>query len=184
MRVHLRGDHRRGVFAKMLLDIGEDRLNDQNNVLDIPAELYTLVDTVGSLIDHISLTFNTLIKNHNLGYVKEFYCPPPSPTNSSASKLNSLLLQSIDGVEVKYKTIDLVPNSNEEVNYTIKFLNTLKLFSMRKATSSTHSESWCFSNPSQKLKSTKALMDRSFICTMEQGFRLSLWNQTSLWLQF
>lgn len=51
MRGHLKGDHRAGGFSRVLLDIGESKLNDKNNV----AGLYTLLDNVDSLINHIYL---------------------------------------------------------------------------------------------------------------------------------
>jgi len=48
-----------------------------------------------------------------------------TPKNYRAAEINDILLKSFKGTEMEYKSIDMVLKTDDEVHYTVEFLNAL-----------------------------------------------------------
>lgn len=57
MRVHLKGDLKAEEFSKLLLDIGDGKLPEEDGRINIPDNLCDVVEDLQSLINRIYPTF-------------------------------------------------------------------------------------------------------------------------------
>lgn len=122
MRVHLRGDTSAGVFADMLLKLGDGSYPSVESKVTIPSDLGAVVTTLKELTDRIYPDISN-IKEKSI----EWLCERAilTPKNDKAAAINDILLKAFEGQAVEYKSFDSVIDTDDAVHYPVEFLNTL-----------------------------------------------------------
>jgi ATP-dependent DNA helicase PIF1 len=122
MRVHLRGDESAGVFADMLLKIGNGSYPSLDGKITLPPNLCTIV----TLLPELTATIYPDIQNIHDKSI-EWLCERAilTPKNDNAAAINQLLLNAFDAEIVQYKSFDSVLQSDDAVHYPVEFLNSL-----------------------------------------------------------
>lgn len=122
MRVHLRGDYSAGIFAELLLKIGDGDYPFQEGKINIQSDLGTVVTSLSELIAKI-YPFIKNIKEKSI----EWLCERAilTPKNDKAAAINATLLKLFDGEEIEYRSFDSVVQMDDAVHYPIEFLNSL-----------------------------------------------------------
>lgn len=122
MRVHLGGDVSAGQFSDLLLKVGNGDYPEKDGLISVPADLCTTVTTVEDLISKIYPDVE-LIHEKSI----EWLCERAilTPKNDQAAVINDILLNSFEGQQIVYNSIDTVVNTDDAVNYPVEFLNTM-----------------------------------------------------------
>ncbi|KAL0867452.1 hypothetical protein ABMA27_008239 [Loxostege sticticalis] len=112
MRVQLFNDLESGAYASKLLQIGEGRLETDEDVA-----------TEDELISHVFPNIQNNITND------EWLCERAvmSPKNESVNKINNKILEVLASEPKIYTSIDTVMSSDDSTTYPIEFINTLEL---------------------------------------------------------
>ncbi|GBP54470.1 hypothetical protein EVAR_47339_1 [Eumeta japonica] len=92
-----------------------------DGMLNVPAELCSVVTTVKDLIKKCPDI--ALISDKHLEWLRELAIL--TPKNDQVALINDLLLESFQGKEIIYYSIDTVVNTDKAVYYPVEFLNTV-----------------------------------------------------------
>ena len=104
MSVHLTGDSKSEDFSKFFLTLGDRKLKEKEDRIEVPTNLYLLVsDAVFTKCDRIIMTSKY----------------------DAAKELNNLLLQRFECSQKTNKSVDAVVEVEDTVDYSVEFLNTL-----------------------------------------------------------
>ncbi|CAI6365572.1 unnamed protein product [Macrosiphum euphorbiae] len=122
MRVHVKGDTSAGIFAEMLLKIGDGNFPSLEGEITIPSNLCTVVSSLSELTSRI---YPDII-NIKMKPI-EWLCERAilTPKNDKAAEINEILLKAFNEKSVEYKSFDSVIQSDDAVHYPLEFLNTL-----------------------------------------------------------
>lgn len=124
MRVQLFNDLESGAYASKLLQIGEGRLEtDEDGKIEFTNDFCHPVATEDELISHVFPNIQNNITNN------EWLCERAimSPKNESVNKINNKILEVLVSEPKIYTSIDTVMSSDDSTTYPIEFLNTLEL---------------------------------------------------------
>lgn len=88
----------------------------------IPANLGLVVTTLRDLINRIYPDISN-IQNKSIDTLCERAIL--TPKNDQAAMINDILLKSLKGAEMEYKSVDSVVYTNDAINYPVEFLNSL-----------------------------------------------------------
>ncbi|XP_024888397.1 uncharacterized protein LOC112465196 [Temnothorax curvispinosus] len=122
MRVYLKGDVSAGQFSKILLEIGDGKYPESEGKVIIPEDLGLVVTTLANLIDKIYPDIVD-IKKKSMDWLCERAIL--TPKNDKAGVINDTLLKSLDEIEMEYRSVDSVVQTDDAVNYPVEFLNSL-----------------------------------------------------------
>ncbi|XP_050063228.1 uncharacterized protein LOC126552553 [Aphis gossypii] len=122
MRVHLGGDVTAGKFSELLLKIGNGDFPELDGKLVITKDLGLVVTTLQELIVQIYPDIAD-IKNKSMDWLCERAIL--TPKNDRAAVINEIILKSLEGTEMEYKSIDMVLKTDDAVHYPVEFLNAL-----------------------------------------------------------
>ena len=122
MRVHLTGSYESEDFAKFLLALGEGKLKEVENRIEIPTNFCQLVSDVAVFTNLIYPNLSTADEKSDEWFRDRIIM---TSKNDAAQELNNLLLQRFKGSHKTYKSIDTVVEIEDAVNYPVEFLNTL-----------------------------------------------------------
>ncbi|MBO1764798.1 hypothetical protein JQN64_26840, partial [Escherichia coli] len=122
MRVLLKGDINAGNFSNILLKIGNGIYPEKDGLINLPENLCTVVTTVPELIDKVYPNI-ARIQHKPIEWLHERAIL--SPTNEHAALINDVLLNSFEGEEMIYKSVDTVIHTEDAVHYPVEFLNTI-----------------------------------------------------------
>lgn len=122
MRVHLRGDVSAGQFSELLLKIGDGEYPESEGKVTIPAGLGSVVTTLADLTARIYPDIAD-IKEKSTDWLCERAIL--TPKNDKAAVINETLLNSFEGAEMEYRSVDSVVQTDDAVHYPVEFLNTL-----------------------------------------------------------
>ncbi|KAL1448236.1 hypothetical protein WDU94_012242 [Cyamophila willieti] len=122
MRVHLRGDTESGEFAKMLLDIGEGNIPEENGEILLNSSMGTVLNSLEELELRVFPDVSSIQHKSS-----KWLCERAILTskNENAFSINESLLAKIPGEEVFYESVDSVLAEDEATNYPVEFLNSL-----------------------------------------------------------
>uniref|UniRef100_A0A8D9B6G9 ATP-dependent DNA helicase n=1 Tax=Cacopsylla melanoneura TaxID=428564 RepID=A0A8D9B6G9_9HEMI len=122
MRVHLYANENAAAFSKLLLQIGDGQLPEQDNKIVIPPEHCRLIfdfniflDTIYPDLDKPNIVVPSWLKKRAI----------LTPKNDSALEINNELLKRMVPGETIYSSVDTVVEEEDAVNYPTEFLNTL-----------------------------------------------------------
>ncbi|XP_008482471.2 uncharacterized protein LOC103519163 [Diaphorina citri] len=105
MRVHLNGDLEAEEFSKLLLQIGDGKLNEENDgKVHISENLCTVVKDLHQLNEKIYPDLATF-GSKGLAWLKERAIL--TPKNDTAADINNSLLNQLSGEIVKYQSVDV-----------------------------------------------------------------------------
>ncbi|CAK1600013.1 unnamed protein product [Parnassius mnemosyne] len=123
MRVHSGEKESASGFANLLLEIGNGDYPINDGMITIPDNLCTVVFTLQELISKI---YPYIAHIHDK--LMKWLCERAilTPKNDKAAVINDILLTSFEGDEMVYTSIDSVVNTDDAINYPVKFLNSLK----------------------------------------------------------
>lgn len=123
MRVHLQHDMMAEEFSKLLLDIGdgklleeEGRINIPSNLCDVVGDLISLTDKIYPNIHHVEVDCASWLKERAI----------LTPKNDSAKSINNFLLEKLPAKHIKYESVDSVVEVDDAVHYPVEFLHTLE----------------------------------------------------------
>ncbi|XP_044591468.1 ATP-dependent DNA helicase RRM3-like [Cotesia glomerata] len=122
MRVCLQNDLRAKEFSELLIDIGNGNLPEEEGKITIPSNL---CETVGDLITLINRIYPNIQRGalDSLSWLKKRAIL--TPTNESADRIDTLLLEQQTTEHMKYESVDTVIEVEETVHYPVEFLHTL-----------------------------------------------------------
>lgn len=124
MRVQLHNDQESGEHAKKLLQIGEGRLQtDEEGKITFTNEFCNPIQSEEQLIHKVFPNLHSNINN------EEWLCERAilSPKNDSVNKINKKILKGVIGETKVYTSIDTVMASDDSTTYPVEFLNSLEL---------------------------------------------------------
>ncbi|XP_050065323.1 uncharacterized protein LOC114130689 [Aphis gossypii] len=122
MRVRLGGDVTAGKFSELLLKIGNGDFPELDGKLVITKDLGLVVTPLQELIVQIYPDIAD-IKNKSMDWLCERAIL--TPKNDRAAVINEIILKSLKGTEMEYKSIDMVLKTDDAVHYPVEFLNAL-----------------------------------------------------------
>ncbi|XP_017489710.1 PREDICTED: uncharacterized protein LOC108377923, partial [Rhagoletis zephyria] len=121
MRVHLLQDASAQIFSKQLLDIGSS-IDRTTNEISFPSKFCQMQQSIQDVIDRV---FPNLAINYR--YPEWLRTRAIlAPKNDGVSKLNGQIQLKILGEAVEYKSIEVVVDKDQAVNYPTEFLNSLE----------------------------------------------------------
>uniref|UniRef100_A0A0L8H069 ATP-dependent DNA helicase n=1 Tax=Octopus bimaculoides TaxID=37653 RepID=A0A0L8H069_OCTBM len=122
MRVHIHGDPLAAQFSNKLLDIGNEKLpqDPEDSLHHLPCGNMT-----ASLEELKSKVFPNIATNYKS---HKWLCERTilAPRNDAVDKLNLNLLTQLPGPEFSYRSINSVPDQEQETHYPVEFLNSLQ----------------------------------------------------------
>ena len=122
MRVHLRGDQDAGLFASLLLQIGNGQVPKWgDNLITVPESCGTLVETKEELIDKVYPNLGQHYKN--VEWLRDRAIL--APKNTVVSELNEKLLELQPGTIKAYLSIDKTIQDVKAIQYPTEFLNSI-----------------------------------------------------------
>ena len=124
LRVNMRVQHdsRAKQFSKLLLDIGNGHVSEEEGKINIPNNLGDVVVDLNSLTDRIYPNVHQTEENC-ASWLRERAIL--TARNDDANSINNILLKKLLTAEVKYESVDTVLQVDDAVNYPVEFLNTL-----------------------------------------------------------
>jgi len=116
MRVHVKGDISAGIFAEILLKIGDRNFPSLEGEITIPSNLCTDVSSLSELTSRI---YPDII-NINMKPI-EWLCERAilTPKNDMAAEINEILLKAFNEKLVEYKSFDSVIQSDDALPFRI-----------------------------------------------------------------
>ncbi|RCN38503.1 hypothetical protein ANCCAN_15578 [Ancylostoma caninum] len=128
MRVHLQGDVSAQRFAQQLLLPGDEKFPVDliNHLISFPSDFCNVVSSLDELISKVFPDIRDNFRSHN------WFCDRAilAPLNESVNNINIQIQDQIPGANTTYESIDTVVDSEQEVYYPTKFLNSLEPPSM------------------------------------------------------
>ena len=122
MRVLLGCDVSAEQFSELLLEIGNGEYPVVERKITIPSDLGLVVTTLSDLIVKIYPDIENIMQKST-----EWICERAilTPKNNMAAVINKIILDSFEGIEMEYKSVDSVIQSDDAVHYPVEFLNSL-----------------------------------------------------------
>jgi ATP-dependent exoDNAse (exonuclease V), alpha subunit - helicase superfamily I member len=124
MRVHLHNDVDSGLYAEMLLKIGDGCLDvDAEGYISLSREFCNLVENDVDLIAHV---FPELQENLSSD---QWLCERAilAPKNEVVSRINTDILKKVQGEIKEYLSMDTIMDTDLSTSYPVEFLNSLEL---------------------------------------------------------
>ncbi|GBP67996.1 hypothetical protein EVAR_57970_1 [Eumeta japonica] len=122
MFVHLQPNSKAEEFSKILSDIGNGNIPEEDGRIkvfcigcDIVPELITLTDKISPNIDKVGNNCSSWLKDRAI----------LTPTNEQANCINNFLLEKISTEQVRYESVDTVTEEEDAVHYPVEFLHSL-----------------------------------------------------------
>ena len=128
MRVQLQNDVSVDGFVKQLLDRGHGKISidESTQYIALPTNFCKITATTDRLL--IDKIFPNIVQNYrNHQWLSAPQAILLASKNNDVNTINFSNQNGIPGDTTTYKTIDIVMNQNEVVNYPTKFLNSLDL---------------------------------------------------------
>ena len=115
MRVRLQNDHFAEIFSVQLLVIGNGKLpvDSISGRIQLPPEFFNLVTSKNDLVEKVFPYILTNYKNQKCLSERAIL----AAKNKDVHKINNIILTMIRDQAVIYKSVDIVLESNEAVNY-------------------------------------------------------------------
>lgn len=124
MRVYLSGSTEAGIFADMLLRLGDGLIPVAKNPDTIPLHQFgIIVQTTKQLIDSVFPDFANIFSNAQWLTERAIL----TPLNDTALKINFEMMQNIPGNSMAYLSIDTTVTDEESVHYPTEFLNSIEV---------------------------------------------------------
>ncbi|XP_037911978.1 uncharacterized protein LOC119652109 [Hermetia illucens] len=125
MRVFLEQDDTANVFAKQLLDIGNNKVavDTSTGFITLPTDFCHITDSKEELIQRIFPDIAQKLNNHNWLGERAML----AAKNKDVEGLNATIQNFLPGQLVSFKSVDTVMNQDDVVNYPTEFLNSLEL---------------------------------------------------------
>ncbi|GFR74752.1 ATP-dependent dna helicase pif7-like protein [Elysia marginata] len=124
MRVYLSGSTEAGIFADMLLRLGDGLIPATENPDTIPLHQFgIIVQTTKQLIDSVFPDFVNNISNAQWLTERAIL----TPLNDTALKINFEMMQNIPGNSMVYLSIDTTVTGEKSVHYPTEFLNSIEV---------------------------------------------------------
>ena len=125
MRVRLQNDDSCQTFSDQLLAIGNGKLpvDSISGRIQLPVEFCNLVTSKNELVEKVFPNILTNYKNHKWLSEREIL----AAKNKDVHEINNIILTKIRDQAVLYKSVDIVLEPNEAVNYPSEFLNSRDL---------------------------------------------------------
>ncbi|XP_074115105.1 uncharacterized protein LOC141537825 [Cotesia typhae] len=122
MRVHLQLNSRAEEFSKILIDIGNGEIPEEQGKINISSihcntviDLISLTNKIYPDIDKARINYCAWLKERTI----------LTPTNDQANCINNFLLEKLPIEQVTYNSIDKVMEEEDAVHYPEEFLHTL-----------------------------------------------------------
>ncbi|XP_044591373.1 uncharacterized protein LOC123269604 [Cotesia glomerata] len=122
MRVHLQPHPQAEEFSKVLIDIGDGKIPEEDGKInvscircDIVPDLITLTEKIYPNIDKAGENCSSWLKERAI----------LTPTNEQANSINNFLLEQLPTEQVRYESVDTVMEDEDVVHYPVEFLHTL-----------------------------------------------------------
>ncbi|XP_044588797.1 uncharacterized protein LOC123267978 [Cotesia glomerata] len=122
MRAHLQSNLKAEEFSKILIDIGNGSITEENGRIklscidcEIVPDLITLTNKVYPNIDKAGNNCSSWLKERTI----------LTPTNEQANYINNFLLEKISTEQTEYESVDTVTEDDDAVQYPVEFLHTL-----------------------------------------------------------
>jgi hypothetical protein len=113
-----------GRFLKQLLDIGDGKVTtDETGCIKLPTDFCTIIDSQDALLDQLFPNVHRQYTNHKWLAEKAIL----AAKNVNVNELNLKIQHLLPGDLFSYKSIDIVCDAIEAVNYSTEFLNSLDL---------------------------------------------------------
>ncbi|XP_046976299.1 ATP-dependent DNA helicase pif1-like [Vanessa cardui] len=125
MRVFLQQDETANVFAKQLLDIGNNKVavDTSTGFITLPTDFCHITDSKVELIQRVFPDIAQKFNNHNWLGERAIL----AAKNKDVEDLNATIQNFLPGQLVSFKSVDTVMNQDDVVNYPTEFLNSLEL---------------------------------------------------------
>lgn len=125
MRVFLQQDETANVFAKQLLDIGNNKVavDTSTGFITLPTDFCHITDSKVELIQRVFADIAQKFNNHNWLGERAIL----AAKNKDVEDLNATIQNLLPGQLVSFKSVDTVMNQDNVVNYPTEFLNSLEL---------------------------------------------------------
>ncbi|CAH1107947.1 unnamed protein product [Psylliodes chrysocephalus] len=124
MRVHLHNDVDSGLYAELLLKIGDGCLEvDAEGYISLSRGFCDLVENDVDLIAHV---FPELQQNLSCD---QWLCARAilAPKNEVVNRINTDILKEVQGEMKEYLSMDTIMNTELSTSYSVEFLNSLEL---------------------------------------------------------
>eukprot|EP00102_Acyrthosiphon_pisum_P013585 XP_008183218.1 PREDICTED: ATP-dependent DNA helicase PIF1-like [Acyrthosiphon pisum] len=127
MRVFLQQDETANVFAKQLLNIGNNKVevDSTTGFIRIPTDFCHITDSKEELIHRVFSDIAQQLNNHN--WLGERAILAARNILVDVDDLNEKIQKFIPGQLFSFKSVDNVMNQDDVVNYPTEFLNSLEL---------------------------------------------------------
>ena len=113
------------IFSKQLLQLGDGKwpVSMADETITFPLNFCNIVKTIDVLINKV---FPDIQKNH---VNQEWLCERAilAPKNTKVNKLNEDILNSLQGENIEYKSIDNMCDPDNAINYPMEFLNSFEI---------------------------------------------------------
>lgn len=125
MRVFLQQDETANVFAKQLLDIGNNKVavDTSTGFITLPTDFCHITGSKEELIKRVFPDIAQQFNNHNWLGERAIL----AAKNKDVEDLNATIQNFLPGQLVSFKSVDTVMNQDDIVNYPTEFLNSLEL---------------------------------------------------------
>ena len=125
MRVFLQHDETANVFAKQLLDIGNNKvaMDTSTGFITLPTDFCHITDSKEELIQRVFPDIAQKFNNQNWLGERAIL----AAKNKDVEDLNATIQNFLPGQLVSFKSVDTVMNQDDVVNYPMEFLNSLEL---------------------------------------------------------
>ncbi|XP_044582994.1 uncharacterized protein LOC123264012 [Cotesia glomerata] len=122
MRVHLQPNSKAEEFSKILIDIDDGEIPEEDGRINVSyincetvPDLITLTDKIYPNIDKAGDNCSSWLKERAI----------LTPTNEQVNCINNFLLEKLPTEQVRYESVDKVLEDEEAVHYPVEFLHTL-----------------------------------------------------------
>ncbi|XP_037926227.1 uncharacterized protein LOC119661104 [Hermetia illucens] len=121
MRVFLQQDETANVFAKQLLDIGNNKVavDTSTGFITLPTDFCHITDSKEELIQHVFPDIAQKFNNDNWLGERAIL----AAKNKDVEDLNATIQNFLPGQLVSFKSVDTVMNQDDVINYLTEFLN-------------------------------------------------------------
>lgn len=114
MRVNLQPNSKANEFPKILIDIGDGKILEEDGRIKVS---YINCETVPDLITLTDKRYPNIDKAGERAIL--------TPTNEQVNSINNFLLEKFPNEQVRYESVDKVLKGEEAIHYPVEFLHTL-----------------------------------------------------------